>query len=96
MSALILVLANLLTIAFAEWQSWNVIDLLWIYWIQGIFIGMFTWCRILDLKQFSTEGLVVDGQQLEATPQTQQFYAWGFLAGYGGSHLAYLFFGSTA
>ena len=91
MSALALILANLVTVAFAEWQSWNVIELLWIYWIQGIFMGLFTWCRILDLKQFSTEGLVVDGKQLEATPQTQQRYAWAFLAGYGGFHLLYLF-----
>ena len=52
-SAAVLVLANLVTIGFAVWENWDVRELLWIYWIQGLIIGMFGWVRILNLKRFT-------------------------------------------
>jgi len=95
MSALSLVLANLVTIAFAEWQGWTLLTVLWIYWAQSAIIVLFTWCRILDLKQFSTEGfegVLINGKPVESTRETQKQLAAVFLVVYGIAHLIYLGF----
>ena len=91
-SALLLILSNLVTIFLAVVQQWNVQDLMWIYWGQSIIIGVFNWRRILDLKQFSTEGFRVNDQPVEPTRRTQVQTAWFFLFHYGFFHIGYLVF----
>jgi len=51
MSAVYLLCANLVTIGFATWQSWDLRDVLWIYWAQSLIIGFFHFCKILSLEE---------------------------------------------
>jgi len=94
-SVAVLVLANLVTIAFAEWQGWDLLNVLWIYWAQSLIMTFFTWRRILNLKQFSVEGFedfIVEVEQSKPTGDIHKMLAGTFLAVYGVSHLIFLVF----
>lgn len=88
-STVTLILANLLTIVFAVVQKWNIGDVLWIYWAQSLIIGCFHFLRILDQKQFSTEGW---GLPLTSTRKTQWGVACFFLFHYGIFIIAFFVF----
>jgi Family of unknown function (DUF6498) len=87
-----LLLANGVTIVFAVIQDWNVLVLMWVYWLQNIVIGYFNFLRIRQLREFSTEGLVINGHPAEPTQETKNYVARFFLLHYGGFHLAYFIF----
>ena len=91
-STKLLVLSNLVTIIVAVWQQWDVLEPVGIYWAQSVIIGFFSCCRILNVRQFSTEGVYSNGQPLQPTRRTQRSMAWFFLLHYGCFHLFYLIF----
>jgi hypothetical protein len=88
----LLLLANGVTIVLAVTQNWNVLGLMWIYWFQNIVIGFFNFQRIRWLKEFSTEGFMINGQPAEPTQGTKNYFARFFLLHYGGFHLVYFIF----
>lgn len=65
---------------------------MWIYWFQSVTIGLINFVRILQLKDFSTEGFKVNGQPVEPTPETRNSTAFFFLFHYGFFHFGYLIF----
>jgi len=83
-SVAVLVLANLVTIGMAVWQSWRLIDVLWIYWVQSFFMMLFTWSRILNLEYIQA----TTNKPMEPTPDTPP--AWCFLVFFGVWYLFYL------
>ncbi len=87
-----LILANIVTIVFAVVQKWDVTEIMWVYWAQSVIIGLFTCRRILDLKQFSTEGVLVNHKPVEPTRATQKGMAGFFLVHYGLFHVVYFVF----
>ena len=91
-SVVALVLSNLVTICFAVVQIWDVSEVMLVYWGQSIIIGVFNWKRILDLKQFSTNGFRINNQTVKPTRATQLKTAWFFLFHYGLFHFVYFFF----
>jgi len=91
-SATILIISNLFTIIFAIVEKWDIGEIMWIYWAQSVIIGCFNWKRILDLKQFSTEGFYVNKRPVKPTRATQRQTAWFFLFHYGFFHIGYLIF----
>jgi len=91
-SASLLILSNLLVIVLAVVQRWQVIELLWVYWLQNIIIGFFNWRRMINLKEFSTDNLKSNGLQAPPTRKTKRSMARFFLVHYGLFHAAYLFF----
>jgi hypothetical protein len=96
-SVVVLLLTNLLTIALAVYQHWDVFVVMWVYWGQSVIIGYFSFRRILDLKKFSTAGFMINDQPVKPTPQTQRQVAVFFALHYGIFHLVYLgFLGADA
>ncbi len=91
-SAQMLLLSNSIVMALVLVQQWSLINLLWVYWWQNVIIGFLNWRRIVNLKEFSSSGLKIDGRLVENTPKTRKEVAWFFLAHYGLFHLAYLIF----
>jgi hypothetical protein len=87
-----LIIANLIAINFAVYEGWNLQDLMVIYWTQSVIIGYFSYQRILDLKQFSTENFQMNGQRPPENQKTKRSTATFFAIHYGGFHAAYLFF----
>jgi hypothetical protein len=94
-SVVVLLLSNLLTIALAIYQHWDIFVVMWVYWGQSVIIGYFNFRRIMDLKKFSTVGFMINDQPVKPTPQTQRQTALFFALHYGIFHLAYLGFLST-
>jgi len=96
-SVVVLLLSNLLTIALAVYQHWDIFVVMWVYWGQSVIIGYFNFRRIMDLKKFSTAGFMINDQPVKPTPQTQRQTAVFFALHYGIFHLVYLgFLGADA
>src|SRR3990167_41606 len=87
-----LLFSNLVTIFFATKEGWNLSTIMWVYWFQSITIGFFNFARILQLKEFSTEGFKINGQPAQPTQSTKIFTAFFFLFHYGFFHFGYLIF----
>jgi hypothetical protein len=91
-SVVVLLLSNLVTIGLAIYQQWNVFVLMWIYWGQSVVIGYFNVHRIMDLKEFSTSGFLINNKPVKPTPETQRKTAVFFALHYGMFHLGYMIF----
>jgi hypothetical protein len=91
-SALALILANMITLIYALLGHWNLSELMWVYWGQSLIIGFFCWCRILCLKQFSTDGVEFNDQPVPPTRETQYKAASFFAVHYGFFHVIYFGF----
>lgn len=87
-----LLLSNIVTILFAIIENWNITTTLWVYVLQSIIIGIFNAIRISQLKEFSTEGLEINGQSTQPTKGTQKFTVSFFLFHYGLFHFVYIIF----
>ena len=91
-STLFLLIANLVTIIIAIQQQWSIGNIIWIYFFQNVFIGIFHFVKILNLKNFTTENFKINDQPAEPTPKTKNFTAFFFLFHYGFFHFVYLIF----
>jgi len=87
-----ILVVNVITLLWALWQQWSVLQLLWPYWIQSLIIGWYARQRILKLDAFCTEGMRVNGRRVEATPATARQTANFFALHFGGFHVVYLIF----
>ena len=92
LSLFLLIISNIITIILAITQHWNLISIMWIFWVQSIIIGVFNFIRILTLKEFSTENFKINNHPVDPTKSTKKFTAFFFLAHYGFFHLAYMLF----
>jgi hypothetical protein len=87
-----LLIANILVLLIALWQTWSLSMLLWPFWMQSVVIGMLHTHRMLSLQQFSTEGLTSNGRSVPETDSGKRSTAFFFLAHYGFFHLFYFGF----
>ena len=87
-----LMLSNFVTIFVATKENWNLSTVMWVYWFQSITIGFFNFIRILQLKEFSTEGFKINGQVTQPTQSTKIFTAFFFLFHYEFFHFVYFVF----
>lgn len=87
-----LLLSNLVTIFFSTKEGWNLSTIMWLYWFQSITIGFFNFIRILQLKDFSTEGFKINGQPVQPTQGIKIFTAFFFLFHFGFFHFVYSIF----
>ena len=84
-----LVLVNVATVVLALLLDWPATSLMWPYWIQSVVIGWYSRKRMLALRNFSTQGLRVNGRAVDPTPETQRSTANFFALHYGFFHLGY-------
>ena len=87
-----LVGANLLTLAVAFWQAWDVHSLMLLFWAQSVIIGVSNVFRILSLEAFSTSGFTMNDRPVPPTPESKRKVAGFFAVHYGGFHAFYLLF----
>lgn len=87
-----LFLANLFTIALALAEHWSLANVMWIYWGQNIIIGFFNCLRMLKLREFSTQDVMMNDQPVAPTRKTRVQMAGFFALHYGFFQLAYLLF----
>jgi len=87
-----IVAANGVTLAMALLLDWPLGSLLWPYWFQSVIIGIYARRRMLALRRFSTEGLKMNNQAVDPTPDTQRRMAVFFVIHYGFFHFGYAVF----
>lgn len=91
-----LIVSNVVTIVIAVIENWTLSVVLFIYWTQSVIIGVFHIRRMLDLGEFTTSGLTMNGRSVEATPKSKKQIASFFSLHYGFFHFVYLVFVLTA
>ena len=91
-SAWFLLVTNIIVIFIALAQKWSLYEIMMAYWAQSVIIGFFHFFRILTLKKFSTEGILVNGKPLENSHSAKVGMAFFFAAHYGLFHFVYLMF----
>jgi len=84
--------SNLIVIAWALLEGWSLTIIMWIYWSQSVFIGIFWFFKILTLKEFSTSGFKINKKPVKPTKATKYQTAVFFLVHYGLSHFVYSIF----
>jgi hypothetical protein len=87
-----LIIANMIAINLAIYEGWSLQDLMVIYWTQSVIIGYFSYRRILNLKQFSTENFKINDVRPPENEKTRRNTATFFALHYGIFHAAYLGF----
>jgi hypothetical protein len=66
-------------------------DLLTVYWVQSIVIGVSFFIRMVNLKAYSTELMTSDGKIMPGPKLTPRAAAGAFLLGYAIAHVLYYF-----
>ncbi len=90
-SVIILLFANILVIGLALFYYWSLHTFFLVFWAQSLIIGFFYILKILDLKNFSTEGVKVNGKLVKPTKKFKKESAWFFLLHYGFVHFCIYF-----
>lgn len=88
----LLILANGLAIGLGMWQGWDLREMMVLYWVQSIVIGLTNALRILALGDYSTENFRINDVQPQATAGTKIQVAVFFLIHFGIFHAVYLGF----
>ena len=88
-SAWSLLISNLVVAFVAIQGQWGLRTILLIYLVQSIIIGLFSVLNILSLKQFSTDGLKIDGKVVPATRGGKLQAVSIFVFTYGFFHVGY-------
>jgi hypothetical protein len=71
-------------------------DIILLFWIQSVLIGIFNFLDMLTLKNFAGSNLKINGQPVvTASGNKAGCVAWFFAVHYGIFHLVYLFFLAT-
>ena len=91
-SVLALLAANVAALAIAWALKMSLRDLMLVYWIQSVIIGVTSCIRILRLERFDTDGFRINNQAVEETPATKRRVAAFFAMHYGFFHLVYFIF----
>lgn len=91
-----LIISNLSIILFAIIDGIGILEILWIYWIQSVIIGIFNFLKMITLKDFSTEGLKQGSKPVPETTASKFSTSIFFLFHYGFFHFIYAIFLSSA
>lgn len=87
-----LVGVNVLAIFAAVIFDWQLVDLMAVYWLQSVVIGVSYYRRIMSLEKFSTENFTINNQAVDPTPETKRKTAAFFVMHFSIFHLGYLVF----
>lgn len=91
-SVYVLIAANLLALLIAWTTRMSLHELMLVYWIQSVIIGITSAIRILSLERFSTENLKMNDQPVAEVAGSKVQIAGFFVLHYGFFHFVYLMF----
>jgi len=91
-SAWSLLAANALAAAIAWWADMSLRELMLVYWLQSVIIGLSFFIRMVSLREFSTDGFKMNGKPLPENAESKYKVAAFFAFHYGFFHAGYLLF----
>lgn len=91
-SVWVLIFANLVALGIAWATGMTLKQMMAVYWVQSMIIGVANVTRILNLQKFSTEGFSSNGRPVPEDERGKRSTAWFFAFHYGFFHLGYLVF----
>jgi hypothetical protein len=91
-SLLALIGTNIFVLILAMVLGWRLIDMMLVYWMQSVVIGIANVFRMLNLDEFSTEDFTMNDQPVDPTPETKLQVAGFFTLHFGMFHLVYFVF----
>jgi hypothetical protein len=91
-SFLFLVVFNLVLIVYYINNPGAFKTLVWIYWFQSVVLGISTFIRLRQVKDFSGETLTVNGEEVTNNNTKRNFSSIFFMFHYGMFHFVYLIF----
>lgn len=91
-SVFVLIAANLAALAIAYWTGMSLRELMLVYWIQSVIIGVCSFFRILSLRRFDPSNFRIGNRAAEETTRDKLTTAFFFAFHYGFFHFGYLMF----
>jgi Family of unknown function (DUF6498) len=91
-SAWSLLAANALAAGIAWGVHMSLRELMLVYWMQSVIIGLSYFLRMLGLHEFTTEGTTMNGRPIPETAGGKRMVALFFAFHYGFFHFVYLMF----
>ena len=95
-SVYMLIAANVVALAISLWTHMSLRELMVVYWIQSVIIGIAAAARILSLERFTTGGITMNDRPVPEKPSSKALVAGFFAMHYGGFHAVYLVFLAAA
>jgi hypothetical protein len=92
LSLVALIGANLVALLVAYATKMSLRDLMLVYWIQSVVIGVTNVIRIARLRGFATDGFTMNDQPVQESPRAKGQVALFFALHYGFFHAGYLLF----
>mgnify|MGYP001574371229 CR=1 FL=1 len=87
-----LIAANVLALLIAYFTHMSLRELMLVYWMQSVIIGVASFIRILSLDRFDTANFRIGNRPVEETTTDKMRVAVFFLLHYGIFHLVYFMF----
>lgn len=88
-----LIVANFVALGVAAATGMTLRELMFLYWLQSVMIGISYFVRVLSLRAYVTDGLEkLEGLSWDAMSHPRLMVALFFLAHYGGFHFGYFMF----
>ncbi len=87
-----IVLMNVIVIVVALVSGEGLVMMMWPYWIQSVVIGYYNVRRLQKLQRFSTDGLKINGREVDPTPSTRRQTWVFFTLHFGLFHFVYMMF----
>ena len=87
-----LVAANILVLIVSVIEDWSLGNMMLVYCVQSLVIGVSYFMRMLSLDKFSTKNFKINNRSVEPTRSTKIQTAIFFAFHYGFFHLVYLLF----
>jgi hypothetical protein len=92
----LLIAVNVYLIVYYSEHPDSINDIILLFWIQSVLIGIFNFLDMLTLKNFAGSNLKINGQPVVTGSGTRSgCVAWFFAVHYGIFHLVYFFFLAT-
>jgi len=91
-SLFLLIISNLIVLVFALLQSWDILLIIWTYWLQSIIIGFFHFLKFLSFKNFSISHVNLNGALYRHKNLIKYLFAFSFLIQFLFFHIVYFFF----
>jgi hypothetical protein len=88
----VLVFANLVALGIAWATGMGLQQLMAVYWVQSVIIGVSHFIRIMSLQKFSTDGFSSNGRRIPEDAGGKRSTAFFFAVHYGFFHIGYLVF----